>query len=313
LETPGGSGEVAEDIVKMIRNKYDDVAFIIPGSAKSSGTIIAMSGDDILMEPMSSLGPIDAQIITGQGKRYSAEALIKGINKIKDEADSKQSLSKAYIPILQGISPGEMESAHNALNFAKVLVTDWLAKYKFKNWTHHSTTGKEVTEEEKRARAHEIASLLCKHEHWLSHGRSIKIDDLESMKLKIRNYTDDADLADAIRRYHVLLQMTFETSIYKIFETTTSQIFRMIAPPQPENQMQSASSAEINLKCGKCNADILVQAPFEEGIILKPGANHFPENNLLGCPKCHTRIDLSQIRDNIEKQFGKKIIFNIRR
>ncbi len=37
LETPGGSGEVAEDIVRILRGKYEEVAFIIPGCAKSAG------------------------------------------------------------------------------------------------------------------------------------------------------------------------------------------------------------------------------------------------------------------------------------
>lgn len=315
LETPGGFGEVAEDIVKMIRNKYEDVAFIIPGTAKSSGTIMAMSGDEILMEPMSSLGPIDAQIITAQGKRYSAEALIKGIDKIKEEADSKQSLSKAYIPILQGISPGEIEGAHNALNFAKVLVTDWLAKYKFKNWTTHTSSGHPVTEQEKRDRAHEIASLLCKHEHWLSHGRSIKIDDLEAMGLKILNYSNDenlGDLGDAIRRYHILMQMTFATNIYKIFETISSQIFRMVMPDGAEAQKQNAQSVDFSIQCSKCKTDIKVQAPLMKGVKIKSGHLPFPANNLLGCPNCHSRHDLSKQRSEIEQQIGKKIISEVR-
>lgn len=60
LETPGGYAEITEDIVRLMRQKYDDIAFIIPGAAKSAGTIMAMSGDEILMEPVSALGPIDA-------------------------------------------------------------------------------------------------------------------------------------------------------------------------------------------------------------------------------------------------------------
>ncbi|MBA3816914.1 MAG: Clp protease ClpP, partial [Parachlamydiaceae bacterium] len=220
LETPGGSGEVAEDIVRLVRKKYNDVTFIIPGTAKSAGTIMAMSGDDIMMEQMSSLGPIDAQLSTTQGKRFSAEAFLKGIERIKSE--SVDHLNKAYLPILQGISPGEIESAQNSLNFAKVLVTDWLAKYKFKNWTHHSSTGMEVTTAERNQRANEIASLLCKHEHWFSHGRSIKIEDFIAMRLKITDYSDDLDFADAIRRYHILMQMTFtHSNVYKITETIT--------------------------------------------------------------------------------------------
>jgi ClpP class serine protease len=62
LETPGGSGEVAEDLVKAMRNKYEDIAVIVPGWAKSAGTIMAMAGDEILMGPHSGLGPIDAQV-----------------------------------------------------------------------------------------------------------------------------------------------------------------------------------------------------------------------------------------------------------
>ena len=59
LETPDGVGEVVEDIVRMIRSKYEKVGMIIPGYAKSAGTIFAMAGDEILMGKGSALGPID--------------------------------------------------------------------------------------------------------------------------------------------------------------------------------------------------------------------------------------------------------------
>lgn len=104
LETAGGSGEVAEDIVRQLHDKYEEVGVIIPGWAKSAGTIIAMAGDEILMEPASALGPIDAQMMW-QGKVFSADALLEGIKKIKDEVDSRGSLNKAYVPILQGSLP----------------------------------------------------------------------------------------------------------------------------------------------------------------------------------------------------------------
>ena len=39
LETPGGLGEVVEDIVSLIRGKYETVGMIIPGYTKSAGTI----------------------------------------------------------------------------------------------------------------------------------------------------------------------------------------------------------------------------------------------------------------------------------
>jgi len=62
LESPGGSGEVTEDIVRLVRARYDSVGVIVPGWAKSAATILAMAGDEILMSPASALGPIDAQL-----------------------------------------------------------------------------------------------------------------------------------------------------------------------------------------------------------------------------------------------------------
>lgn len=123
LETPGGSAEIVEDIVEHIRNRFAEVAMIIPGYAKSAGTIMVMAGDEILMEPASALGPIDAQIIQG-GKRFSAHAFLEGLKKIKEEIENQGHLNRAYIPILQNISPGEIQNCENALSFAKTLVTE---------------------------------------------------------------------------------------------------------------------------------------------------------------------------------------------
>ena len=95
------------------------------------------------------------------------------MNKIKEEIAQTGVLNKTYIPILQGVSPGELQSAANALDFPKKLVTLWLAKYKFKKWTEHSSTGQPVTDSDRSKRAEEIADQLCDHSHWLTHGRSL--------------------------------------------------------------------------------------------------------------------------------------------
>ena len=86
----------------------------------SAGTIIAMAADELLMEPASSLGPIDAQIPVGN-KMLSADAIINEIERIKEEA-KEGSLNRVYIPILQNISVGEIEAAMNAKEFAIDLV-----------------------------------------------------------------------------------------------------------------------------------------------------------------------------------------------
>jgi hypothetical protein len=264
-----------------------------------------MAADEILMEPASSLGPIDAQL-TWQGKRFSAEALIEGMNKIKAEVLAAGHLNRAYVPILQSISPGDLQTAENSLNFSKALVSKWLAEFKFKTWTVHSSNGTPVTPDERQQRAEEIAAKLCNHSMWLTHGRSIKIHDLESMKLRITDYTKQPDLHDAIRRYHVLVQMSFSTNIYKLFETVESQIYRFQA--QPVTPVTGELIAQIQVVCSSCGWKGNVQANLEHRQPIRPGFLPFPESNHLDCPGCRAQIDLTDARRKIEAQAKKTVV-----
>jgi len=309
LETPGGIAEVVEDIVKLLRSKYEHIGVIIPGTAKSAGTIFSMAADEILMGTTSSLGPIDAQIFNNN-KRYSADAFLEGLEKIKVEVAASGRLNPAYIPILQNISPGEIQHCENAQNFSKTLVTNWLSQYKFKYWVNHSSTGNPVTTEEKEAQAKKIAHQLCKHSDWLTHGRSIQLPDLSKMGLKIVDYTQSKDLEEAITRYYTLLKMTLElTNIYKIFETSETQIMRFaggnVQPPPPNNEVNSVF---FDFDCPKCRTKHHLQANLIQGAPLDPNKVLFPKNNIFVCPVCQNNNNLAQIRLQIEAQTGKKII-----
>ena len=309
LETPGGYGEVAEDIIDLLRAKYETLGVIVPGWAKSAGTIMVMAADEILMGPTSALGPIDAQL-SWQGKSFSADALLEGFEKIKKEVQDTGILNKAYIPILQGISPGELQTARNALDFSQILVKNWLCKFKFKNWTTHSKTGLPVTPTEREARAGEIAKKLSAHQDWLTHGRSIKIADLEAMGLRITDYSKSPDLADALVRYNTLLQMTFATNIYKIFETPESQILRFtlqagVPLPQPARE---SDAAMLDFQCGNCKASSRIQANLEKSQPIQPGSHPFPSDNKFRCPHCGAENDLSEARRQIEAQAKKPVV-----
>lgn len=312
IETPGGIAEVVEDIVHLIRSKYNNVGIIIPGTAKSAGTIFAMAGNEILMETSSSLGPIDAQIINNN-KRFSADAFLDGLKKIKDEISKTNKLNPAYIPILQNISPGEIEHCENAQKFSRMLVTQWLSKYKFQNWDTHSSTGKPVTPDEKQKRANEIATQLCKHSDWLTHGRSIKIPDLKRMRLLITDYSTNKELNEAITRYYTLLRMTLDsTNIYKIFETPSSQIMRFsganVPPPSP-NQDKKIKRVFVDFECPSCKSKYTIQANLDKGIPLEKGKQPYPKDDKFNCPNCKTQSNLGQVRLQIEAQTRKRIVF----
>lgn len=295
LETPGGLGGAVEDIVKIVREKYESVGMIIPGYAKGAGTIFAMAGDELLMGRTSSLGPIDAQLQLANGSRFSADAFLEGLERIEAEAEKSGRLTPAYIPILQNISPGEIENCKDAQAFSRHLVTKWLAEYRLKSWDRHGD-GSIVTVGERHRRACEIATALCSMSKWLTHNRSIKVDDLKELRVKVTNYGDNPDLSDAIARYHTLLRLSFEASAsYKIFETPSSQIYRLLVPGQAARP-QAWTAGEKSLAevmCTKCQARFNVQVNWKKGV--KNDLDAVPYTDSVICPECDERNPLNKI------------------
>ena len=210
LETPGGSGETAEEIARFLHNKFQEVNFVIVGEAKSAGTILALCCDNLYMSDTGSLGPIDAQIRIGRSivSAYDYKAWVEGKKK---EAQKNGRLDAFDAIMVAQISPGEINGVVNSLEFAQELVAGWLEKYKFKNWTiteHHHTI---VTPKKRRKRAKSVAKKLCDHMYWRTHGRSLKIEDLNEV-LKIEHVDNDPKLADILYRIKTVIRMIFDSS-----------------------------------------------------------------------------------------------------
>lgn len=141
-------------------------------------------------------------------------------------------------------------------------------------------------------------------------GGSGEIAEDKEMGLRVTDYSTSPDLADAIRRYHTLLQMTFSTNIYKVVETVDSQIYRFIAPQvsAPQQNVAEANVAEFELRCPNCKAAFQVQANLEHESPLQPGRQPFPKDNKFRCPNCSAETDLSDARRQIEAQSKKPVV-----
>jgi hypothetical protein len=316
IETPGGSGEAAEEIVEFIRNKFDFVSFIVSGEAKSAGTIMVLSADEILMTQTGSLGPIDAQVRVGRST-ISAYDYIEWIEEKHKEAQEKGKLNPFDATMIAQISPGELKGVNNALCFAKDLVAKWLKEYKFKHWNITKTRQITVDEEMKTKRADEIVSRLVNHTEWRSHGRSLKIEDLEEIGLEIKKVKDDTQLEDIVNRIQIVCRLLFgTTSVYKIFATEKEKIFKqanIVQPIQnvPKNN-QDLQVVDVKTKCEKCGKEHKLYAKFKNNLQIiqdfhKKGYISFPKDNKIKC-SCGFEINLLPIRNNIEIQTGLKVI-----
>jgi len=321
LETPGGRGETAEEIVRFLRSKFDTVSFVISSEAKSAGTIIALSGDEILMTETGSLGPIDAQMRIGRSV-VSAYDYMDWINKKRDEAEKNGKLNPFDATMVAQITPGELENVYHALKFAEELVKDWIIGYKFGKWTQTETHKRHVTQEMKEQRASEIAKALTDHSKWRLHGRSIKAEDLEEIGLKIKRVDGDPKLADVIYRIQAVCMFLFEyTTAFKIFATKDDKIFRHAAPIQPGGPVRlpamplspaQADVVELEQKCPKCGASHRIYAkltpnPQIDADMKSKGTMPFPKDSKIKCA-CGFEIDLLGIKNRIELDTKKKII-----
>lgn len=318
IETPGGSGETAEEIVRCLRSRFDDVAFVVSGQAKSAGTLLVLSGNEIIMTESGSLGPIDAQVQIGRS-RVSAYDYIEWVEEKHKEAQEEEKLNPFDATMVAQISPGEFKGVHNSLKFAEDLVIDWLPKYKFKNWNFTESRRIPVTDKMKHDRAKEIAEDLTNHGKWRTHNRSIKIRDLEEIGLRIIKADDTPKLADIIYRIQTVIRLLFiNTSTYKIFATSDEKIVKQAVPTGIVSRLPGQIHNEepkvinIEIKCPKCGKEHKVYAKLKDDKRIdeeqmKKGGKPFPAENKIIC-ECGFEIDLAGIRNEIETKTGKKIV-----
>ena len=205
LHTPGGVVEIVEKMVEIIRYHYNEVWFIVPDMAMSAGTILCMSGDKIYMDYSSTLGPIDPQVTNSEGQLVPALGYLDQVERMIDKSSSGN-LTDAEFVILQNQDLAILRRYEQAKDLSISLLKDWLVKFKFKDWKTHSSTGNEVTDDEKEERAQEIAEKLSDHKRWHSHGRMIGLNTLtHELRLKIEDYTENHELKNSIRQYSDLL------------------------------------------------------------------------------------------------------------
>jgi hypothetical protein len=220
LNTAGGSVEVAEKMVDIIRAKYKEVYFVVPDFAMSAGTVFCMSGDKIYMDYSSSLGPIDPQVYNG--KQWVPA--LGYLNKVEEflEKERNNQLTRAEFLILQSQDLAMLSQCEQARALTITLLKKWLVEHKFKEWDKHRTNpaklGQPVTKEEKEQRAAEIAGLLGDNKLWHSHSRMIGIETLrKDLKLKIEDFAEDPSLHALIRSYNDLLTEHIARNNYPSF------------------------------------------------------------------------------------------------
>jgi hypothetical protein len=207
LETEGGFLEVVSRIVTTLRRHYPErIEFIVPNYAYSAGTVLALSGDELHMDYFSVLGPTDPQDRTKDGQLVPALGYVKRYKKLIEESQ-RRDLSTAELTILvEAFDQGRLEMYEHARDQAIALLTEWLPKYKFKNWSHTEKRNYPVTDKMKQRRAKEIAEKLSDTDRWHSHGMGISMEVLRrDVGLRVKDFESDLAIRKNLKNYNGLL------------------------------------------------------------------------------------------------------------
>ncbi len=105
LYTRGGDTSAARNIVNLLRMYGDELQVIVPHKAHSSGTIIALGANEIVMTKQATLGPIDPSLNTDLNPRVidgrifpvSVEAVKGYLEFAKDELEIKDANALASV------------------------------------------------------------------------------------------------------------------------------------------------------------------------------------------------------------------------
>ena len=209
LQSPGGDIDKAEKIVYMCRKQARSFRVIIPESAKSAATLIALAADSIVMGYTSELGPIDPQIVvtTPDGRTISrpAQSFLDGLEEIKKQVEREGGLSPAYYPLLQQLDPALIDFCHKAIARAKNFAEKWLKQY--------MCAGDDP-------RAARIASELADIKKYLSHGAVIDVEEARRLGLIVEYLEPENPLWKALWQLYCDYELELRAKrLVKIFES----------------------------------------------------------------------------------------------
>ena len=207
--TPGGIVETVEDIVEFIQCKFSSVSFIVLHKAMSAGTILCLSGDELIMNEQARLGPIDPQVVS----RYNMSLPIQTLQTVL-KAHKKKKYDWLDENIIKTIDPKEVGMMCDISRRTFKLIKTYLTK------SH-------LTKSDTPEQIIKTAKKLTNHSVWLSHGTHITRNIAENeCALKITHPEQTNGLDRAIRQLDALLRVLFvQRNISKVYATQKDVVF----------------------------------------------------------------------------------------
>lgn len=227
IHSPGGDPDSAQAIMSYLRSYgFNPIRAIVPVSAKSAATMMALSCDQVVMGKHSQLGPIDPQftVSTPEGPRMAAaQAILDQFDMAKMECAAEQQNLAAWLPILRSYLPGLLSQCINAQQAAVKIVETALHAYMLKD----------LSEPERSSKAHAIAAWFGNHKTHLSHGRPLTIEEVEAQGVNVLRLESDQQLQEKVlSAWHGIQLTVSQLPVAKIIENSLGSAWILQVPQQ---------------------------------------------------------------------------------
>ena len=205
LFTNGGDTEAPWRLISILREFCDALAVLVPHRALSAGTALSLGADEIVMTPLSALGPIDpsrthpllprregakeAEPISVQDMRHAMQF----INEAADSGDqdgrpyTPDALAKIFTALFDKIHPLAIGAIEQSYALAKLIAKRCL--------------GTHMTGADAEGKIDRIVDALC--DDYKSHAYQISRREAKEIGLKIHNASPavDAILTELFKLY----------------------------------------------------------------------------------------------------------------
>ena len=203
LFTRGGDTEVPLRLVTLIREFCDRFSVLVPYRCHSSGTMIAMGSDEVVMSPLGVLGPIDptrthpllprregaeqAEPISVQDMRHAMQFIMETARPGPDIHYTPEAMAQIVIALFDKIHPLAIGAIEQSYALAKLVGSQCLA-------THMDPV-------RDKDRIDAIVNTLC--DDYKSHAYQINRDEARRIGLNVIDAQPDVNLAlmDILRFY----------------------------------------------------------------------------------------------------------------
>ncbi len=184
IESSGGDGLTSWRIISLLRSRVEKVNVLIPASAFSAATILALGADEIIMGKYGSLGPIDPQITVlkkdGTAQQFAFEDILAFLEFAKKDVGlTEQSHIEAVFKLLcDTVDPSTLGFASRSSSLS-ISIGEKLLQM-------HTKTPEE------KVKASAIAKQLNKS--FFNHGHALSRNEAKTIGLNITDADPDLEI-----------------------------------------------------------------------------------------------------------------------